>query len=156
MKLLDVIPAIKKSSVAQNIDDRARHIVKKAQRILNKEKNTLQANLQDYGALKIDVLRGVIYDFVELFEQLKEVELSEKMNDDEFSKICIDHTELSQLREASITMRDLTTGGIASITSGALTGAAVYGSVGMIATHRPARLSARFRAPRPPTQHSHG
>ncbi len=134
MGIFDFIPAVKKSSEANEINQEANSIVSNSKGRLEKRKKVLKDTLENYGAMKVEVLSTTIYDFVENFEKLKDVDFNENISIDDVTKIRFNKVKLGQMKEASISMKELAAGGITAIGSGALTGAAVYGTVGLLAS----------------------
>jgi uncharacterized protein with GYD domain len=134
MGMFDFITAFKKSSEANEINKEANSIVNNIRDRLEKRRKVLKDTLENYGAMKVEVLSTTIYDFVENFEKLKDVDFNENISIDDVTKIRFNKVKLGQLKEASISMKELAAGGITAIGSGALTGAAVYGTVGLLAS----------------------
>lgn len=134
MGIFDFIPAVKKSSETNEINQEANSIVSNSRGRLEKRKKVLKDTLENYGAMKVEVLSTTIYDFVENFEKLKDVDFNENISIDDVTKIRFNKVKLGQMKEASISMKELAAGGITAIGSGALTGAAVYGTVGLLAS----------------------
>jgi hypothetical protein len=134
MGIFDFIPAVKKSSEANEINQEANSIVSNSRERLERRKKVLKDTLENYGAMKVEVLSTTIYDFVENFEKLKDVDFNENISIDDVTKIRFNKVKLGQLKEASVSMKELAAGGITAIGSGALTGAAVYGTVGLLAS----------------------
>ncbi|MET0267281.1 MAG: hypothetical protein ABW202_16915 [Duganella sp.] len=77
-------------SKATDINDHARSMVDQANELVEKQRKSTNAVLEDYGTRKLRAFNGVIADFIETFGKLKNVELSntpelEKLNLKDFS-----------------------------------------------------------------------
>lgn len=133
MGFFDSIPAVKNSKEATKLNDDANKIVKQYKRVIETAKNNMLDSFEKYGALKLNVLSTTVYDFVENFEKIKNVELSEQDIHQDMKNIKLMKANFKEMKQASINVKELTAGGITALGSGALVGAAAYGGVGMLA-----------------------
>ena len=134
MGMFDFIPAVKNNEKAERINEKAQQTVKDSKAKLKNAKGHMLTSFEEYGALKLQVLSTTVYSFVENFEKIKNVELSEKNIHQDMKNIKMMKAEFQEMKQASINVKELTAGGITALGSGALAGAAAYGSVGMLAT----------------------
>ncbi len=134
MGMFDFIPAVKNNEEAERLNGVAQKTVTDSKTKLKNAKSRMQSSFERYGALKLQVLSTTVYSFVENFEKIKNVELSEKDIHQDIKNIKMMKEEFQEMKQASINVKELTAGGIAALGTGALTGAAVYGSIGMLAT----------------------
>jgi len=134
MRLFDFIPAVKKHNQAEELNKSAQETVSSAKKWMTRKKSHLQLTFEDYGKLKFLVLSEDISRFIATFEKIKNVDFSSDFNKDDVSKISFDKNDLIQLKKTSHAIQELAADGITAIGSGALTGMAVYGAVGMLAS----------------------
>ena len=134
MSIFDFIPAVKNNEEATRLNELAQKTITDSETKLKNAKSRMKSSFEEYGALKLQVLSTTVYSFVENFEKIKNVELSEKDMHQDMKNINMMKENFQEMKQASINVKELTAGGITALGSGALAGAAAYGGVGMLAT----------------------
>ena len=111
-------------------NERAKDIYDRANRKLNRARKRTQARLEALGKRKQAIYEDGLIPFVEAFDRIKHVEL----NRAEESAVELPDiaTDMLELRQITAKMAELVGGGSGALGAGALTGLAVYGSVGLV------------------------
>ncbi len=126
--------AIKDNSKAKKLNAEANDIIEDAKSSLSCARTKSKKALEDLGNKKLAVCQTSVKSFVELFEQIKNVELQESVGLQELSKFRIDKQAIADFRKISI----LATSFAAGVLSGTIAGGAVafgaYSSAGVLAT----------------------
>lgn len=133
MGMFDFIPAVKNHEEASKINITANEIIERYQGALKAGRKDMLRAFEQYGAMKLEVLSTTVYDFVENFEKIKNIEFSEQNIHEDMKNIKIMQADIKEMKQAAVNIKELTAGGITALGSGALAGAAAYGSVGMFA-----------------------
>lgn len=115
------------------IDDAKCKFDNKKSELENQRKKTSD-QLINYGELKIKIWNKQFRDFVKLFRRLKHVQLNGNATVDTNLVRTISTESLAEMMQLSITARQITKGGAASIGAGALAGIASYGGAMMFAS----------------------
>lgn len=134
MGMFDFITAVKNNEDAERINNSANVTIKNSEKKLKKAKKDMLKWFEDYGTLKLEILSTTIYSFVENFEKIKNIELSENNIHEDMKNINMMKVEFQEMKQASINVKEMTAAGITALGSGAIAGAAVYGGVGILAT----------------------
>ncbi len=128
---------IKKGLDAKDKNDKAKRIVKKAQRRfkeveekLRNEGEILNQNLEDFAEFKLLVFTTQIKNLVKLLKQCKD-RASSNLNHE---SINLTPEEIKQLENTVSNSLEITSGIGKGLQSGALTAFGAYGSVGMLAS----------------------
>ena len=119
---------------ANYTNDEAESIVKRAsQKLDNCRKNCGKA-IDNLGSCKINILDNSIKPFINEFEKLNHVELTESAGLNELQKMVLDKKSFTELK-ALQSMATSMAGGLASgALAGAITAFGAYGAVGALAT----------------------
>lgn len=114
------------NSKAKDVNSTANSVVSNAKRKIEFAKDRSGKSLENLGAKKIDVLNNDITLFVESFEKLKNVELSNSVGLDELGKFKIDKAALEELREMGSFASSFASGAAGGALGGALTAFGAY------------------------------
>lgn len=128
------IKAISDNSEANDVNERARNIIAKAKGKLTKARSATSKALSELGEKKLEIYKRPLSDFVSLFRQLKNVELTGSEGIDELAEFRIDQNSFPNL-EKEVTL--LVTSFAGGTVGGAIAGGAVafgaYGAAGAFA-----------------------
>ncbi|MGD9661116.1 MAG: hypothetical protein AB7U63_07570 [Porticoccaceae bacterium] len=91
---------------AANINDSAESIVESANQKIENHRKRTNFTLEDYGQRKLRAFNGVIADFIETFEHIKNVELSENPEVDKLATGDFSSTTLKGLRQDYNALQD--------------------------------------------------
>ena len=119
--------AHKDNKKAGHTRDKAQTKFKSAKSRLKKSRKKGRNALDTLGKLKVDMWADDLGRFVDLFGQLKNVEISGTTGLGEFAEFVGPKNKLDDMRAVSFKAQELLTGGAASLGSGALAGVAAYG-----------------------------
>lgn len=122
------------NSEANKIQAEAEKRLTKAQKNIEVAKEETNRSIQELGKLKLQVYSGQINEFVDLFSQIKNIQLTESVGLDELGKLSSAEGTLKEMRKASLAAESILTGGIASVGAGALLGWGTYGGVMALGT----------------------
>jgi len=125
------VDAIKTTSEAKAVNKEAEEIYRQAESDLKYSRSRTSDTLENLGKLKLDVWSGQMGRFVQLFERLKNVEITGGAEVGELQRI---NEQLSEMKGISLKATEVLTGGIAAVGAGALAGVASYGGAVMFAT----------------------
>lgn len=135
--LLGVGKGIKAGIDQKNANDKnevAEHIVKKATENANISRKNCGKAIDTLGERKVEVLNESVKKFIAEFEKLNRIELSKSSGLNELQKLVVDKKTFSQLKELQ-GMASSLAGGVASgAMAGALTAFGAYGAAGTLAT----------------------
>lgn len=113
---------------ANNTNERATRIVNRAKEEAEESRKRSGQAINDLGQRKIDVLNNTVMPFVETFEKLHNVELSNSKGLEELEKFKIDKQFFDELKEMG-TMASSIAGGVAGgAMLGAVTAFGAYGA----------------------------
>lgn len=119
---------------ANEVQKKAQKRHKSAKQRLEKARNRTIATLEDLGKLKLEVWSQQLGRFVELFSQLKNVELTGQAMVDELKMAHLTKDELAQMKDLSAKASEVLIGGTSALGGGALAGIASYGGATMFAS----------------------
>lgn len=135
------IAGLKKGYDAYTKISEAEEIISQAQDIFNKSKGELtkahketQDVLVELGKLKLDIWDRQLGRFVEIFSQLRNVELTGEVVSNELGPLSLTPQELMEMKDLSLKAAEITGGGLLATGAGALTGVASYGGAMMLAS----------------------
>lgn len=121
-------------SDASDINDSARSIVESANRKIDAQRTETNATLEDYGQRKLRTFNGVIADFIEAYERIKNVELSESPELDKLNSGDFSSTTLTGLRQDYQALQDAGLGLGAGFGGGAALAFGAYNGTMLLAT----------------------
>ena len=135
------ITGIKKGIDATSDKNEAKHLQEDAQAIYKSTKRELKyvrqfttKSLENLGKLKLDLWNQQLGRFVQLYEQLRNVELTGQANVGELNVAKFTREELRQMKDLSLKAQEVMMGGTGALGSGALVGVASYGGAMMFAS----------------------
>jgi len=112
---------------AQDVYDEANKKLKSAHKKAQQSMNLL-------GESKFTIYQNSIIPFVDYFSRIKNIKFDDSRLIDASNLPQVTTTELNQLKETALEMKEIMGGGIAALGSGGLAGLAAYGSVGLLGT----------------------
>lgn len=119
---------------ANDTNSAVEYIIEQSKEKINKSRKNCGKEIDALGQKKIEVLDGSIKKFIDEFEKLNHVELSESTGLNELQKMVLDKKSFSDLKELQ-GMATSMAGGLASgAMAGALTAFGAYGAAGALAT----------------------
>ncbi|MCM2479863.1 hypothetical protein [Serpentinimonas maccroryi] len=121
-------------SNAKDINTDARSMVKSACETVEDQRKLTNSILEDYGQRKLRAFNGVIADFIETFERLKNVELSQSPELDKLAAGDFSNRTLSGLRQNYQALKDAGLGVGAGLGGGAALAFGAYNGTMLLAT----------------------
>jgi hypothetical protein len=121
-------------SDANSTNERANSMVEKASKKIDLYRKNSGAAINALGECKIRVLDQSITPFVEEFEKLNHVELTESVGLNELQKMVLDKTQLKDLKKMGSMASSLMEGMASGTLAGAVTAFGAYGLAGTFAT----------------------
>jgi len=121
-------------SNAKDINNDARSMVESANKKVENQRKSTNNILEDYGQRKLRAFNGVIADFIETFEQLKNVELSQSPELDKLTADDFSNNTLSGLRQNYQALKDAGLGLGAGLGGGAALAFGAYNGTMLLAT----------------------
>lgn len=118
---------------AKDVDEEARRIYNDAENALDRARERAQGRLEALGRRKEHLYNNGLIPFVKAYERIKHVNLRQLNVRDDLSVRDLE-TEMLDLEKVALQMEEALGGGAAALGSGALTGMAAYGSVGVLGT----------------------
>ncbi|ASF48498.1 hypothetical protein [Methylovulum psychrotolerans] len=139
--LISAVYGIKKGMNAKSDFDSAKYWREKAQELYDEAKNDLEfahnnarQAMEDLGESKFEIYEKSIIPFVEVFSNIKHINFDDNSLLDARDLPQVSNTELKEIREAALAMKEIVGGGIAALGTGGLAGLAAYGGVGLLGT----------------------
>lgn len=121
-------------SNAKDINDDARSMVDSANRKVEEQRKATNAVLEDYGQRKLRAFNGVVADFIETFERLKNIELSQSPELDKLNAGDFSNKTLTGLRQDYQALKDAGLGLGAGMGGGAALAFGAYNGTMLLAT----------------------
>lgn len=118
--------AVVNSKKASDLNDIANKSVAEAKAVLEEQRKQVSQSLKHLGEEKLYVLRHSVKDFLEAFEQIKNVDFTESTGLEEIKKLKIDKQNFKELKDLESFALSLTEGAGAGLAGGALTAFAAY------------------------------
>ncbi len=119
---------------ANNTNEMAERKIEKAKEKVNESRKNCGNAIDSLGKRKVAVLDGSIKTFINEFEKLNHVELTESSGLNELQKMVLDKKSFTELKDLQ-SMASSLAGGLASgAMAGALTAFGAYGAAGALAT----------------------
>ncbi len=122
------------NSKAEELQKEAQAIYKRTELDLKYVRQTTIQSLENLGKLKLEVWDRQLGRFVQLYEQLKNIELKGQANVGEFNAAKFTIEELGQMKDLSLKAQEVMMGGAGAVGSGALVGVVSYGGAMMFAS----------------------
>lgn len=130
---LKAFDAYEKNQEAKEVNASANKLVEDARAFTNQKRIDSSKSLQLLGEVKLSVLDESIYRFVNTFEKIKNIELSNTVGIEELNKFRIDKNATIELRELSVMAHSVMQGLVAGSGAGALTAYGAYSATMMLA-----------------------
>ena len=128
------VDAASDNEKAKQIEEEALERYKRRQDRLEYLRQNTTESLEELGKLKLDVWNQQLGRFVQLYEQLRNVELTGQANVGKLGAATFTKEDLKQMRDLSIKAHEVVMGGTGALGSGALVGMASYGGAVMFAS----------------------
>ncbi len=128
------IEAASDNKEAKELQKQAQAIYESTERDLKYVRQTTTESLEKLGKLKLEVWNQQLGRFVQLYEQLRNVELTGQAHIDELNAAKFTREELGQMKDLSLKAQEVMIGGAGALGSGALVGVASYGGAVMFAS----------------------
>lgn len=125
--------AIKDNSRANDLNEEAGDIIEKAKSSLKSAREKSKNALEALGNAKIDICQTSIKRFVDLFEQIKNVELQESVGLQELSKFRIDRQAIADFKEMSVMATSFAAGALSGAAAGGVVAFGAYSAAGAFA-----------------------
>ncbi len=119
-------------SKAKSTNREAQDIVEDAQKYLEQAREEAQTRMVDLGKTKKDLYQNALIPFVETFSKIKNVNFNDENLMDGSELPPVTQEELQQLEDSVLEIKNVFTGGTASLGAGGLAGLATYGGVGLL------------------------
>jgi hypothetical protein len=131
---------VKKGFDAKSDYDRAESLNREAQRIydsaktcLETERTAAQSVLECLGQKKFNIYKDSLIPFVDAFSKIKNIDFHDEKILGDIS-LGVTNTDMLAVKDISLKMQDIVTGGIGSLGAGGLAGLAAYGGIGLLGT----------------------
>lgn len=121
-------------SNAKDINNDARSMVDSANRKVEEQRKATNAILEDYGQRKLRAFNGVVAEFIETFERLKNIELSQSPELDKLNAGDFSNKTLAGLRQDYQALKDAGLGLGAGMGGGAALAFGAYNGTMLLAT----------------------
>ena len=120
------VKGIMNNNEANDINSLANTTIDTAKEKLDKARNATFYSLEALGREKIYVFDVTIKRFIESFEKLKNVDISDSVGIDEINKLKFDKAYFNELKECSLQVTSMLAGGIGGVGAGALAAFGAY------------------------------
>ena len=128
------IEAASDNSKAKKLQEDAQVIYEYTEQELKYLRRTTTESLENLGKLKLNIWNQQLGRFVQLYEQLRNIELTGQANVGELNVAKFTREELAQIKDLSLKAQEVIVGGAGALGSGALVGVATYGGAMMFAS----------------------
>lgn len=128
--------AVSDSNRANDLRESAQRIYDSASNDLSWERDRTRDTLTELGRLKLETWQNSLSRFIELYGQLKNVELTGEAATEQLGQINVPSLSQGDLADMAVIAQQVTEaikGGVGAIGTGALAGVAAYGGAGMFA-----------------------
>ncbi|MEM2890458.1 MAG: hypothetical protein QW358_03860 [Candidatus Hadarchaeum sp.] len=132
--LKKVYNAYTTNSEADEIFKKAQAIFEQAKEEMNKAKEDTNSVLVQLGKIKLEIWARQIGRFINIFSQIRNVEVMGGPIENKLGSLDITPSELLEMRDLSLKAAEIMTGGLVSTGAGALAGVASYGGAMMLAS----------------------
>ena len=132
--IVNGLAAVSDNLDAEELQKDAQAIYKSTERDLKYLRRTTTESLEKLGKLKLEVWDQHLGRFVQLYEQLRNVELSGQAHVGELNVAKFTKEELGHMKDLSLKAQEVMIGGAGALGSGALVGVASYGGAMMFAS----------------------
>ena len=122
------IHAVKDNQTSKIINEYANKNVKDAQDVLLAQRDRTAKSFDDLAELKIRVLNNTVQEFLQTFEQIKNVDFTESEGLDELKNLKVTREDFKELKELQNFAATLSEGAVAGAAGGALTAFGAWGA----------------------------
>lgn len=129
-----LIKGIRDSMKSKELQGRAECIVDVAERKLSDAKRKTTTSIEKFGKLKIDTYSQEIYRFVDIFSDIKNVDLEQVDFLAGLDTLDNMKVQISEMREISMTAVNVMKGAVTGVSAGVLVGWGTYGGVMALGT----------------------
>lgn len=119
---------------AKEVQDRAERIIVPAKDRLLRTKEKTTKTISDLGKMKLQTTAKELNDFVNIYSNIKGVDLTDSVGKNELSKLRLTKENMKEIKDASLNAIDVLGGGITGVGAGVLLGWGTYGSVMALGT----------------------
>lgn len=119
---------------ANYVNEEAQEIAQKATKLAETSRKNSGKAIESLGKKKIEVLENSVMLFIEIFEQIHNIELSESTELNELRKFKIDKQSIAELKQMGSMASSIASGIASGTTAGAVTAFGAYGAVGALAS----------------------
>lgn len=119
---------------ASDVQERAEKLIKNEQAWMKYAKDKANSAIKELGKTKLQSSANEINDFVNIYSQIKSVELQESVGLDEMRRINMSSSSLKEMKNTALGAIDVLGGGIAGVGAGVLLGWGTYGGVMALGT----------------------
>lgn len=120
------VKGVMNNNEANDVNNRANNIIGRAKNDLEMARKATFSSLEALGREKIYVFDVSIKRFIEYFEKLKNVNISDSVGIDEINKLKFDKAYFDELKECSLQITSMLAGGIGGVGAGALAALGAY------------------------------
>ncbi len=120
------VKAVVDNSKAKAINEIANESVRKAEEKLENQRSAVSFALNELGELKLNILQNSVTEFLNTFEQIKNVDFTESTGLEELANLHIDVQDFKELRELGNFAINIAGGASAGAVGGALTAFGAY------------------------------
>ena len=117
---------------AEKYNRRAEETYDEAKEKLEEKKEITNSSLESLGKLKVSIYDGSLMDFVDIFQEIKNIDFEENLNLGILKSV--DDQDILDIKNTVLNMQEVIGGGAAALGSGALAGFGALGGVGMLAS----------------------
>lgn len=118
---------------AEEINEEAKTKYDNAVVKLTEAKSSAEYSMENLGKKKFEIYEKSLIVFVECFSQIKNMNFQDKqLQESNLPQLSRD--ELGEIKQIALEMKEVVSGGVASLGAGGLAGLAAYGGVGALAT----------------------
>ncbi|MCF0116060.1 MAG: hypothetical protein HUJ56_11985 [Erysipelotrichaceae bacterium] len=128
------IKAVVDNNKANSINTEANQGVDQARERLEVQRSLVSESLEKLGEIKLHILSSSVTNFVNTFEQIKNVDFSNSVGLEELNKLHVDQKDFEELKEMGNFAVQVAGGATAGLAGGALTAFGAYGAASAFAT----------------------
>ena len=128
------IKGISDSAEADDVQKQAEQMITVANKNLEKAREKANNKITNLGKLKLDVWSTDIREFVDLFSQIHNINLTEGKGLEELRSIGFTENTIASMKSTSISAQSILGSGLAGVGAGALLGWGTYGGVMALGT----------------------
>ena len=120
------VKAVSDNRIAGRINDLANQTIDEAKATLEHQRDAVSRSLEEMGELKVHILDGNVREFLDTFEQIKNVDFTDSLGLEELKNLKIEKKDFEELRELGNFAAEVAGGMTAGIAGGSLTAFGAY------------------------------